>query len=536
MPSPVKDRHGTYYLRRRVPKDLLDHVGSPTIRRSLKTKDPSEAKRLMVRALAELDAEWQSHRSGPLTLTERETHELARPVHDYLVARSIENPSLRHVWFGDLYDRVWITRLDRDVLEHTKWYEDEDMACIVHMYSISMSETDRLIEEKKLNFDNQTYWLFAKAVGDAYHRADRVLDKLSKGYDLPRKLEPRIADFLVSATKIAPIEIFQTKTPEPNSNSKTDKRLSVLFDEWWSEASRRGIKKSTYASYKHTIDNFIKYIGFDDAPRIRPNDIIAFKNYRLETPSPKTGKLPSIKTVKDSDLAALKAVFRWGVVNRKLESNPAADVTIKARKPIKLRSKGFTDLEAIALLKAALLYENARESNLTAAAKRWVPWLCAFTGARVGEIAQLRREDVRLEGDYWLIRITPEAGTQKTDEAREVVLHPQLVALGFPEFCGQSSEGHLFLQRAKNGDVLGPLQGLKNRLAEFARLTVSDPNVMPNHGWRHRFKTIGLDAGIEMRILDAIQGHAPRSVADRYGDISRKVIATAIWKLPSFDI
>ena len=42
--------------------------------------------------------------------------------------------------------------------------------------------------------------------------------------------------------------------------------------------------------------------------------------------------------------------------------------------------------------------------------------------------------------------------------------------------------------------MLGPLQGLKNRLAEFAREIVTDPNVAPMHGWRHRFKTVGMEA------------------------------------------
>jgi hypothetical protein len=36
----------------------------------------------------------------------------------------------------------------------------------------------------------------------------------------------------------------------------------------------------------------------------------------------------------------------------------------------------------------------------------------------------------------------------------------------------------------------------------------------PNHGWRHRFKTVGIEAGIEHRILDDIQGHHPRTFAE----------------------
>jgi len=84
--------------------------------------------------------------------------------------------------------------------------------------------------------------------------------------------------------------------------------------------------------------------------------------------------------------------------------------------------------------------------------------------------------------------------------------------------------------------VLGPLQILKNRLAEFARVIVSDPNVAPNHGWRHRFKTVGMEAGIPPRILDAIQGQAPRSVADTYGHVTLRTMAAEIGKLPPFDL
>jgi integrase len=160
----------------------------------------------------------------------------------------------------------------------------------------------------------------------------------------------------------------------------------------------------------------------------------------------------------------------------------------------------------------------------------------AHSQARVGEIGQLRKADVVQKEGHWLIRITPEAGTVKTNEAREVVLHPQLVSLGFPEFVQKSSEGHLFLTPAADGDVLGPLQGLKNRLAEFARAVVPDPNVAPNHGWRHRFKTVGMEAGIPPRILDAVQGQAPRSVADTYGHVTLKTIAAEINKLPPFDL
>jgi hypothetical protein len=37
--------------------------------------------------------------------------------------------------------------------------------------------------------------------------------------------------------------------------------------------------------------------------------------------------------------------------------------------------------------------------------------MCAYTGARVNEMTQLRREDVFLVANLWCLRICPEAGT-----------------------------------------------------------------------------------------------------------------------------
>ncbi len=56
------------------------------------------------------------------------------------------------------------------------------------------------------------------------------------------------------------------------------------------------------------------------------------------------------------------------------------------------RPKGFTDEEAKALLEAADAHRQGNEQPKTSAAKRWVPWLCAYTGARVGEVAQARAD------------------------------------------------------------------------------------------------------------------------------------------------
>jgi hypothetical protein len=122
----------------------------------------------------------------------------------------------------------------------------------------------------------------------------------------------------------------------------------------------------------------------------------------------------------------------------------------------------------------------------------------------------------------------------KTNEARDVVLHPHLIELGFIQFVAEAAPGHLFLKPSRDGDVAGPLKGLTNRLAEFVRTIIKDKNVAPNHGWRHRFKTIGMEAKVAPRILDAILGQRPRTVAETYGDITIKTLAAAIARFPRY--
>lgn len=122
---------------------------------------------------------------------------------------------------------------------------------------------------------------------------------------------------------------------------------------------------------------FVAFVKHDDAARLTKTDLIAWKDHRLLV----EGRSP--KTVRDSDLAALRACFQWAVDNAKLPLNPADGVKVKLAKGVRTRGKEFTDEEALGILKAANAYQKPeKEYEETAAAKRWAPWLCAFTGAR----------------------------------------------------------------------------------------------------------------------------------------------------------
>ena len=140
----------------------------------------------------------------------------------------------------------------------------------------------------------------------------------------------------------------------------------------------------------------------------------------------------------------------------------------------------------------------------------------------------------------WLIRITPDSGSTKSGSARLVPLHPNLLEQGVVEMARPYGDGPVFYNRliGRGGDMANPHhKKVGERLAKWVRdLGVDDPNIQPNHAWRHLFKTSARRVGIDPEIRDVLQGHAPRSISERYGDWPVDVLADAIKRMPKFDI
>lgn len=206
---------------------------------------------------------------------------------------------------------------------------------------------------------------------------------------------------------------------------------------------------ATVKKWTTAMKALIKHLGHDDATRVTPDDMVNWKNALL-APDESGAKPRSQRTVRHGYLGAVKPVFAWAVANRLIEANPVTGIHIGAPRRIRKRiEKGYTDAEAKTVLLAARQIDCVSDPSYLAFARRWLPWLCAYTGARAGEMAQLRREDVAKTDDgIWFVVITPEAGTQKGGFARKVALHPHLIEQGFIEAV-LARKGPLFFDPAR---------------------------------------------------------------------------------------
>jgi integrase len=283
------------------------------------------------------------------------------------------------------------------------------------------------------------------------------------------------------------------------------------------------------------IDRLALFLGHQDAAKITVKDLMLWRDDLLSE-----GVRQPV-TVRGKYIGSVKAMMAWAVKEHLLDINVAQSVSVSVKKRIRLRDPGFTDDEAQRILSATFLPLPANLSKEHGRARRWVPWLCAYTGARVNEMTQLRREDVHLIGEVWSVRITPEAGTVKNRAARTVPLHPHLVEQGFPQLIEALPPGPIFYapsrQRVQSADNRH-VKKVGERLAAWVRKEagVSDPEVQPNHAWRHRFKTEARRVHVDTETRDAIQGHAPGTQGQDYGTVPLSTMAAAISLMPRYEV
>lgn len=137
----------------------------------------------------------------------------------------------------------------------------------------------------------------------------------------------------------------------------------------------------------------------------------------------------------------------------------------------------------------------------------WVPLLCRYTGARSGEVLQLRASDVNADPDgIHDINIRRGEGQSVKNNAslRDIPLHDHLIELGFLEFV-RGCKGWLF------PEVPADKCGVKStKFASWWGQVVREQGInvhQPTHAFRHTFKTMLRRSGASDRVNNAITGH-----------------------------
>jgi integrase len=290
--------------------------------------------------------------------------------------------------------------------------------------------------------------------------------------------------------------------------------------------------------WRGVFDHLNKHLDGRDVALVTDEDAVAWKDKLI-------GGGASGRTINEIWLTAASRIFSWVKSQKKITSNPFEGLKVAVAKAGPTKTE-FRDEDVEIILKAALVPGSPRVSPYLRAAIRWVPWLCAYTGSRAGEMAQLRKEDVEQHKDgFWMVHIRGEAGTVKGSVDRTVVLHEHLVEQGFTDFVQKADSGPLFYEtkskRTKVEDPLNPVRPpyviVRQKVADWVRnLGVTDKGVSPNHAWRHTFKRRAARAKIEQRLRDAFCGHSAGHVGAIYELPTVEDLAEAIKTFPRYPV
>jgi integrase len=465
-------------------------------------------------------------KGGGRTLTPMQARALAGDWYLWWTARQLAKPSPIAHWneFRDrLFGRAWAGAEsegdpeDRDWNAAAFWSENFDARGPARAMAADYGETSQFLHSKRLTLEPPARELFLDyACQDMFDALDLLIRRAKGDYseDTHPKEFPKFE-----------------RTADPGLTAWS------LFERW---VTQMGPATSTVDRWRAVFLKLQKDFPNHSAATFTSEEVKAWLDGLISEER-------SARTVNDVWRVAGRRVFGWAVDQKLINHNPFADVKVPVpRKRTNRDTKAFTDDEIKIILKASAAISKPRLTK-GEAVRRWVPWLCAYTGARAGEITQLRGVDVVEQKGVSAIRITPDAGSTKAGKPRAVPLHEHLIEQGFLDYVKATGRGPLFYNEPKGSskdaqeDITNPKRPravtARVDLADWVReIGIKDREVKPNHAWRETFKQIGHRHDISERILDAIAGHAPISVGRGYGLPTLADMAAALKKFPRYEI
>lgn len=542
-------RGNRYYLRARVPADLIDVIGRREIWVSLWTSDYAEARRLINTKAAEVEAKFAAARR-------RKTEGLVEPIPDegsfldsqrlQAIAQEAYLDRLRAFEDGlkdspDFKPSEIEIALDEELgdfalgLRHNVWSKraSDAVAKILEWHDLSLDRSSPAFAHARRHI--------ARAIAAANRTALRRL-RGDYGFVFPDPIA-RNAHALGTRRPL--------KAPPPDNGGIS---LSDLITRY-TETPERNIGLRAKAGYVVPFRVLKEVLGEDrDIRTITREDARKVRDVLMKLPKGAASKFPgmtaeqAIEAAKGKGLptlspgtinvylANISAVFNWAVKEDLLDKNPARELSV-VDTGAKAKRLPFS-IDQLNAIFHAPLYTGCRDDqqgyaipgpNHPRRGRFWVPLLSLWTGMRLNECCQLDVADIREIDGVQCIVIAPDPeGGDEGDRKRVktaagerfVPIHPELEWIGFLEHVEamrQKGEKKLFpeLPIGKRGTYADSFS------AWFSRFLKSVKAYTPKttfHSFRHNYRDALREAGIGRDAVLALGGWAGNGGAEEiYG-------------------
>ncbi|ARM89263.1 integrase family protein [Rhizobium sp. CIAT894] len=510
----MKSRCGVFYLRWPLPKQLHPQKKASTLKLSLQTRDPRKALRLS-----------------------RSLIQIGERLNEYGIAHGMRHEELRSVltehfrqWLNEMKSQMDdtgpLSELDRQTYETSKRVakqarktdtplslvkSDNDLlASFIEKYDLDIQEGSTeygwLDREMKLSFHG-----FLKAV--------LAYDKSLQRYDFDARPASPVGD-TSQPVKAAGMTIAEVAA----AYSKERQRGNA-----W--AAKTVIEKADHVKLLEEIlggDTDVRTLTAMDAKRVK-DTLLGYPRNRSKNPLTRGRpladvlNLPGIQIIQvatiNKYLQTYHEVFEWAKQNHHTTENLFSGLAVKQTKKNKDGDRdAYTD-DQIRLILRTVLHND--DGLVTKPYQKWATLIGIYTGARLGEIAQLHLKDIHQEGGIWVFNMNEEGDRKslKTSAARRLVpIHSKLIEAGlldyvqdmtnkkaiklFPDFSYDPKNGWGRQQSRWFNDRLLVQLGLKSKTRVF-------------HSLRHTVNTRLLQAGVADPLVKSIIGHEQDGMTHR---------------------
>lgn len=526
IPSYLTQRgkQGIYYVRLRIPSDLVTVFNRKEFIKSLKTSDLKTAQRLARPRLDEWEQSFDLARmkvdltSDDLMSAAKEHYERELKA-DEAARGLVMSPSEKERQKAEAAAAL------RKAAKEGKFEWDDRLALfnqmLDHPVLFDMHETNSKVLDFRLSELRKQ--LAEGEVALVTYAADQFLElhqiNLSKDDPAYRQL----------CMKLLRVEIEQLeRVRERNRGDYSGQPRDTLFSE---EAP----KTFSTTTFEQIIDKQLRLSDKGIGRKKAPSTVHKYRTYTEEFVKwRKSGRVATVskaeverwrdilldkharKTVRDK-VSTIRTVVEWGQKQSdgKLFEKRFPLDTIE----LPLVEKNDSAAKTYTLLQARKILTEARKQNQSY--KRWIPWITAYSGARIEEVMQLESADFfEYEGSWFYHIRVGDGRTTKTGDDRKVPVHSALVEEGLINFVSSLPEGKLF--RATRA-----AQNLRDWIREDVLASYPMPRPAPNHGFRHLFEDLRR-ARLDTEAANYITGRANPGSASTYGHSNVMLPALAL--------
>lgn len=448
----VRHKNGTYYLRRRIPSDLLDPLSNKKeVHESLKTKNYQEAvKRLNLR-MGQLQAKWDAQRqrmADIATLRELRGVEVLRSLSQEDIDRIVshyEEQSLAgderrreegHYELSDIEDYKEAYRAALPLLKGVVAVGDIEPVVPALSQFLYLNGYDNQLDERDF-----------KRLALAYARAAiRVNERLLRRYEGEEVPTPKSSERR-SASSVTFAEVAKQYIEKEYAGGRKlamAKKVNLVVPMLAELLGKKPISDIKQSDINHFFELVHKlWPRWADVAKATGKSWIELAKSNDDL---SRGELAP-GTFEDTYRAVVRRFIAWAITNYQDRGFPTS-LTVKLIEYRGSKSGGANRQRAFKVPELKRLFESPVMQGFAKDPSEhhryWLPHVGLFTGARVNELCQLHpKHDIQKdETGIWYFKITEEGEevedvrkSVKTGASRRLVpIHSALIKLGFLEY------------------------------------------------------------------------------------------------------